>query len=155
VEGVGHGGSRTSQRAPAVRQSSYHDAHTGAEIESGPVADIHSVEPLSVDVTGAIVVGPRGARYTDPATGADVSGRAGWRVDVHPPSGPSYRDVTLLLQDEDAGIGTHRMPYTEHVEGTVGITSRCPATTSMAITAVPTRRRDCGVCSGCARRVRA
>jgi hypothetical protein len=73
---------------------------------------------------GAIVVGPRAARYTDPATGADLSGRAGWRVDVHPPSGPAYRDVTLLLQDEDAGIGTHRMPYTEHVDGTVGINYR-------------------------------
>jgi hypothetical protein len=73
---------------------------------------------------GAIVVGPRGARSTDPATGADMSGRAGWRVDVHPPSGPAYRDVTLLLQDDDAGIGTHRMPYTEQVDGTVGINYR-------------------------------
>ena len=25
---------------------------------------------------------------------------------------------TVLLQDEDAGIGSHRMPYTEHVDGT-------------------------------------
>jgi hypothetical protein len=73
---------------------------------------------------GAIIVGPRGTRYTDPVTGADMSGHAGWRVDAHPPSGPAYRDLTLLLEDEDAGIGTHRMPYTEHVDGAAAINYR-------------------------------
>ena len=34
---------------------------------------------------------------------------------VDPPDGDPYRDFTLLFQDEDAGIGTHRMPYTTAV----------------------------------------
>lgn len=73
---------------------------------------------------GAIVVGPAGARYTDPATGEDAGGRAGWDVVVEPPSAPAYRDFTLLFQDEDAGIGTHRMPYSTAVSGTVGVNYR-------------------------------
>jgi hypothetical protein len=70
---------------------------------------------------GAIIVGPRGATYTDPVTGADMALKAGWRVDVHPPAAPSYRDFTLFLQDEDAVIGTHIMPYSEQVKGVVGL----------------------------------
>jgi FtsP/CotA-like multicopper oxidase with cupredoxin domain len=70
---------------------------------------------------GAIVVGPRGASWRDPADGSDVSARSAWAVDVHPATGPAYRDFTLLLQDEDAGIGTHRMPYSARVAGAVGI----------------------------------
>jgi hypothetical protein len=70
---------------------------------------------------GAIIVGPPGATYSDPLTGADMAGKAGWRVDVHPPGGPSYRDFTLFIQDEDAVIGTHIMPYSEHVSGVVGL----------------------------------
>jgi hypothetical protein len=70
---------------------------------------------------GAVVVSPPGATVTDPATGADMSARSAWAVDVHPRDGPAYRDFTLLLHDEDPAIGTHRMPYTEHVAGTVGV----------------------------------
>jgi hypothetical protein len=70
---------------------------------------------------GAIVVGPAGATYTDPVTGADASKAASWSVDVHPTVGPAYRDAALFFQDADAGIGTHRMPYTRHVEGVAGI----------------------------------
>ena len=70
---------------------------------------------------GAIVVGPPGATYRDPVTGADAGLTSSWRVDVHPAGGPAYRDMTLLFQDEDAGIGTHRMPYTQVVSGAVGV----------------------------------
>jgi len=70
---------------------------------------------------GAIVIGPTGATYTDPHSGADIGARGSWAVDVHPASGPAYRDVALFLQDDDAGIGTHRMPYTKVVEGVVGL----------------------------------
>lgn len=73
---------------------------------------------------GAIVVGPAGATYTDPVTGADLASAASWRVDVHPPSGPSYRDFTLLMQDEDVIIGNAVMPYSEHVAGVVGLNYR-------------------------------
>lgn len=70
---------------------------------------------------GAIIVGPPGATYRDPVTGADLAGQASWRVDVHPPNAPAYRDFTLFLQDEDPVIGTHIMPYSEQVRGVVGL----------------------------------
>jgi hypothetical protein len=73
---------------------------------------------------GAIIVGPRGARYRHPATGEDMSLKAGWRMDVFPPSGPPYRDFALFIQDEDGVIGTAVMPYTEHVRGVVGLNYR-------------------------------
>ncbi len=73
---------------------------------------------------GVIIVGPRGATYTNPMTGADISLKAGWRAVVHPPSGPSYRDFALFIQDEDPVIGTAIMPYAEHVQGVVGLNYR-------------------------------
>ena len=73
---------------------------------------------------GAVVVTAAGAAVSDPVTGADAAGRSGWAVDVRPNKGRAYRDFTLFLQDEDAGIGTHRMPYTENVAGPVGINYR-------------------------------
>jgi len=76
---------------------------------------------------GAVVVGPRGSRYTDPATGLDVAARSTTAVDVHTEVAGkkvAYRDFTLFMQDQDAGIGTHRMPYTTTVEGPVAINYR-------------------------------
>ncbi len=73
---------------------------------------------------GAVVVGPRGARYRDPVTGEDLSAAASWRADVVPPEGPPWRDFTLLFHDSDDSIGTHRMPYTNHVRGTTGVNYR-------------------------------
>ncbi|HUQ64349.1 MAG TPA: hypothetical protein VM121_11390, partial [Acidimicrobiales bacterium] len=70
---------------------------------------------------GAIVVGPAGATYSDPVTGTDVSMLSRPAVDVHPRSGSAYRDFSLFFQDEDATIGTHRMPYNTVVEGPVGL----------------------------------
>ena len=70
---------------------------------------------------GAIIVGPPGTTYTKPVTGKDMSRKASWRVNAHPPSRPSYRDFTLFIQDEDEIIGTAIMPYTEHVRGVVGL----------------------------------
>ena len=77
----------------------------------------------SLGLYGAIIVGPRGATYTHPHTGEDISGAASWAADVHT-SGNSYRDFVLLLHDEDEIIGTHQMPYTEHVQGTVAVNYR-------------------------------
>ena len=50
--------------------------------------------------------------------------KSAWSVDVHPPTGNSYRDFTLMMQDEDEIIGNHLMPYTEAVQGVVGINYR-------------------------------
>jgi hypothetical protein len=73
---------------------------------------------------GAIVVGAAGALYTDPVSGADMAQESSWRVDVHPPIGPSFRDFTLFFQDEDEIIGTAVMPYSEFVDGVVGLNYR-------------------------------
>ena len=82
------------------------------------------VENPGLGLYGAIIVGPRGATYSHPVTGEDMSLKAGWRVDVHPPSGRSYRDFALLIQDHDEVIGTALMPYNEHVKGVVGLNYR-------------------------------
>ncbi|MEO6121676.1 MAG: hypothetical protein ABIW46_09535, partial [Acidimicrobiales bacterium] len=70
---------------------------------------------------GAVVVAPTGSRFVDPATGADLAGGSSWDAVVVPPDGPAYRDFALFLQDEDAGIGTHKMPYSGAVSGVVGL----------------------------------
>jgi hypothetical protein len=82
------------------------------------------LENPNLGLYGAIVVGPTGAVYTDPVTGEDMSLKAGWRVDVQPLSGPGYRDFTLFIQDDDAIIGTAVMPYSEQVNGIVGLNYR-------------------------------
>jgi FtsP/CotA-like multicopper oxidase with cupredoxin domain len=60
---------------------------------------------------GAVVIGPKGAAQL----------ASGWAVDVDPPGDAPYRDVTLFVQDEDAGIGSHRMPYSKRVAGPVAL----------------------------------
>jgi len=82
------------------------------------------MENPGLGLYGAIIVGPRGARYTHPVTGEDLSLKAGWRVDVHPPSGRSYRDFAVFIQDQDEVIGTALMPYNEQVKGVVGLNYR-------------------------------
>lgn len=67
-----------------------------------------------VGLYGAIIVGARGTRYHG----------EGWNADAFPVHGAPYRDVTLLFQDEDEAIGTHRMPYSSVVKGPVGINYR-------------------------------
>jgi len=71
---------------------------------------------------GAVAVAEPGAVFRDPADGREVT--AGWRVDVIPAEGPAYRDAVLFLQEGDAAIGTHLMPYRDAVDGTVGINYR-------------------------------
>ena len=42
-------------------------------------------------------------------------------VDVAVPNGHAYRDAVLFLQEEDAAIGAHVMPYRDEVEGPAAI----------------------------------
>lgn len=70
---------------------------------------------------GAIVVAQKNAAFTHPETGEDISKLSSWRADVHPAGGPSYRDFTLFIQDQDEVIGTSIMPYSEEVEGVLGL----------------------------------
>lgn len=70
---------------------------------------------------GAVVISGKGASATDQLTRRDASAESNWSVDVTPTDGKAYRDVTLFLQDEDAAIGTHRMPYSQGVDGVTAI----------------------------------
>jgi len=80
---------------------------------------------------GGIIVGPRGAKYRDPVTGADISMKNAWAADVildrtSPLSqGRSdYRDFALYFQDEDNIIGTAFMPYIQQIAGLAGVNYR-------------------------------
>jgi FtsP/CotA-like multicopper oxidase with cupredoxin domain len=80
---------------------------------------------------GAIVVGPKGAAYRDPKTGADLSAKNSWVADVIVdrtiPGNElrsNYRDVALFFQDEDNIIGTSFMPYVQNVAGLTGVNYR-------------------------------
>ncbi len=76
---------------------------------------------VALGLYGAVIVGPSAADYVD-ASGRHTSGQAeGAAVAVYPHGAAPYRDFSLYMQDEDAGIGTHRMPYTTTVEGVVGL----------------------------------
>ena len=79
------------------------------------------IENPRLGLYGAIIVGARGAKYTHPATGEDMALKSSWRVDAQPPSGPSYRDVALFMQDEDPIFVAATMPYIENVTGVVGL----------------------------------
>jgi len=77
---------------------------------------------------GAVIVGPKGAKYRDPQTGADLSQKNSWVADVivdrtlpGQEHRANYRDVSLFFQDEDNIIGTSFMPYVQNVAGLVGI----------------------------------
>ena len=82
------------------------------------------VENPALGLYGAIIVGPPGATYQHPVDGTDMAAKSGWSVRVYPRSGPSYRDFTLFIQDQDEIIGTAQMPYTEQVQGVVGLNYR-------------------------------
>jgi hypothetical protein len=80
---------------------------------------------------GAVVVGPKGSKYRDPKTGADLSNKNAWAADViidrsipGNESKANYRDVALFFQDEDNIIGTSFMPYVQNVAGLTGVNYR-------------------------------
>ncbi|HEX7765620.1 MAG TPA: hypothetical protein VF443_02835, partial [Nitrospira sp.] len=80
---------------------------------------------------GAVVIGPKGAKYRDPKTGADLSNKNSWAADVivdrtiqgyeHR---VNYRDVALFFQDEDNIIGTSFMPYVQNTAGLTAVNYR-------------------------------
>src|SRR6266498_3818070 len=80
---------------------------------------------------GAVVVGPKGSKYRDPKTGADISQKNSWIADVivdrtieGNEGRTNYRDVALFFQDEDNIIGTSFMPYVQNVAGLTGVNYR-------------------------------
>ena len=80
---------------------------------------------------GAVIVGPKGSQYRDPATGKDISLKNSWRADVivdttlpENVGKRNYRDVALFFQDEDNIIGTSFMPYLQNVAGLTAVNYR-------------------------------
>jgi len=80
---------------------------------------------------GAVVVGPKGSKYRDPKTGADLTNKNAWAADViidrtipGNEMRANYRDVALFFQDEDNIIGTSFMPYVQNVAGLTGVNYR-------------------------------
>ncbi|MGH7259245.1 MAG: hypothetical protein ACREI9_01010 [Nitrospiraceae bacterium] len=80
---------------------------------------------------GAVIIGPKGAQYRDPKTGADVSHKNAWVADVIVDRTipgyeyrANYRDAALFFQDEDNIIGTSFMPYVQNVAGLTGVNYR-------------------------------
>ncbi len=76
---------------------------------------------------GAIIIGPSGSKYHDPATRDDISLKNAWRADVVVDTSieenrnrPNYRDVALFFQDEDNLVGTGFMPY---IRGSAGLSA--------------------------------
>jgi hypothetical protein len=78
-------------------------------IEAATFSDFASNDSTKIGMYGAIVVGETGATFTDTITGVRTD--IGSRVDVHLPGQPGYRDVTLMLADDEAQIGSDFMPY--------------------------------------------
>ena len=80
---------------------------------------------------GAIIIGPKGAQYRDPKTGADLANKNSWTADVlidrtipGLETRRDYRDVALFFQDEDNIIGTSFMPYVQNTAGLTGVNYR-------------------------------
>ncbi len=80
---------------------------------------------------GAIIVGPRGSEYYDPATGEEITMKNSWRADVvvddtlpENAGRTSYRDAALFFQDEDNVIGTAFMPYVRDAAGLAAVNYR-------------------------------
>ncbi|MES4785681.1 MAG: hypothetical protein C4294_07505, partial [Nitrospiraceae bacterium] len=80
---------------------------------------------------GAIIIGPKGSKYRDPKTGADISTKNSWIADVivdrtipGNEHRANYRDAALFFQDEDNIIGTSFMPYVQNVAGLTAVNYR-------------------------------
>ncbi len=65
---------------------------------------------------GSIVVSEAGATFTNPVTGAATD--IGSQVDVHVAGTPGYRDLTVMMFDDDPQIDQDHMPYPTFAEQT-------------------------------------
>ena len=119
---VGNNGGQPQLALPGESRTYTFYAHPEVGETTALIRDWGNVlENPGLGLYGAIVVGPSGAAYLHPATGADAGQISSWRVDVQPASGPAYRDFTIFMQDEDEVIGTHIMPYSQEVAGVAAL----------------------------------
>ena len=113
---------RNGGRPLAPGESRTMQFHAHPSFGQATVLVLDGADPLNGPRRGAyaaIAVADTGATFHDPATGEEVE--TGWRVDVVPQGGDPYRDFVLFMQEEDASIGTHLMPYRDEVSERVGI----------------------------------
>lgn len=93
-----------------------------ARVGAAAVSDFGGFDSGPAGMYGAVVVGPRGASFRDPVTGAykDV----GPQVDVSAPGVAPYRDMTTILMADDAELGQNTMPYPSAVGGAAFLNHR-------------------------------
>jgi manganese oxidase len=112
--GVNVGFTSEQTVAPGASQTYRVYADT-LSIESAVFSDFGGNDTGKIGLYGAIVIGEKGAWFTNPTTGAQTM--SGALVDVHVPGQPGYRDNTLFLQDNDPQIGADFMPYPIKTDG--------------------------------------
>ena len=89
---------------------------------AAPAGGEHDAGQRGIGLYGALAVEPAGSAWTDPRSGAVLSGTPGVpssayqaarnqsgelyvEADIHPPGAPSFRESVQLAQDEIPGIG--------------------------------------------------
>ncbi len=80
---------------------------------------------------GAVIVEPPGATYHHPVGGGLI--KSGIKATIEAPSG-SFRELVVLVNDNDPKIGNNKMPYTTDVRDVAGLSFH----------ASPLKRRDSG-----------
>ncbi|MEE9278776.1 MAG: hypothetical protein V3V67_01245, partial [Myxococcota bacterium] len=131
--GINLGYNRGDQTVGPGRSRTYtFYAHPEYEESAALVSDWGDVTKHVRDgLYAALIVGPRGSRYYDPVTRADITLGNSWRADVVVDTSlpenrgrRNYRDVALFFQDEDNVIGTAFMPYVRDAAGLTAVNYR-------------------------------
>ena len=124
--GVDVGNNKGGQAIEPGGQKTYtYYAHPELGVNSALIRDWGNVLINPRDgLYGAVVVAPRGSKFRDPETGADLTMANAWQVDVivdrsYPENAgrTNYRDAVLMFVDEDQIMGTSFMPYLQQTAG--------------------------------------
>jgi FtsP/CotA-like multicopper oxidase with cupredoxin domain len=102
-------GFNTEQTVAPGETRTYRFFVDNARLGTATISDFGGDDSAVEGLYGALVVAPKGAVFTDPATG--VARDVGPSVDVTAPGVPAYRDFTLIFADDDPKIGGSTMPY--------------------------------------------
>jgi len=122
-QGAAIGFNRDSTVAPGSAITQWYYLDPKFEVpRSFPIRDFG--DPINGAVSGlygAFIVQPAGSTFHDTNTGATVN--SGAVVNVRNPSlpGGGFKDVALIFQDDDQGLGRDFMPYKRDVQGIRGI----------------------------------
>jgi hypothetical protein len=109
---VGYG---PEQTVAGGQQRTYRMFANSERIEGALITDLSRPKALLEGLYGMVVVSPRESDFRDPVSGTAKS--IGSQVIVDPPGQPSYRDMSLIMFDDDDKIGLNEMPYPTEVSG--------------------------------------